>query len=358
MTDVTRRQFIERSTALGIAAGGFLTAGADKASKAPAEGKPARRAPRRTKPLDREEIRHHLTGPIASVHTPFTKDGSIDFKSLARLIDFTIEAGSKTVLLTAGDSHFFCLSEREIADVTKAVCEQAAGRALVVAADRQYSTTRAVEFAEFSRDAGADVVMCLPPDWGASCTPETLAEHYAAVANKMPVMIVTGVFISRGADFGLKAIELAMDRSPNVVAVKDDMVGEFARRLSLLTFGRIAVFAGGTKEHHMNAWPYGCDGYMSTFITFAPQVAHDYWGAIQRKDMEAARRIIKEIDMPLFETIGKLTGGFDAGIHGILEIYGLAERWRRKPYYSLGDAEMDQLKQFLATLKIPRPGSA
>ena len=56
--------------------------------------------------IDRDRVREALTGPIASVHTPFNEDGSIDFDGLRRSIDFDIAAGSRTVLLTAGDSHY------------------------------------------------------------------------------------------------------------------------------------------------------------------------------------------------------------------------------------------------------------
>jgi len=38
------------------------------------------------------------------------------------------------------------------------------------------------------------------------------------------------------------------------------------------------------------------------------------------------------------------------------ELYGLASRWRRKPYYSLSQKEMEGLKAFLGTLKISQPG--
>ncbi len=41
------------------------------------------------------------------------------------------------------------------------------------------------------------------------------------------------------------------------------------------------------------------------------------------------------------------TGGFDAALHGILELYGLAGRWRPGPYHSLTDAEMERLAGFL-----------
>ena len=61
--------------------------------------------------VDRDTVRAALTGPIASVRTPFDREGDIDFSALRRIIDFDIEAGSKAVVLTAGDSHYFALSD-------------------------------------------------------------------------------------------------------------------------------------------------------------------------------------------------------------------------------------------------------
>ena len=81
--------------------------------------------------ISKEKVRACLTGPIASVRTPFNKDGSIDFDGLRNYVDFIIEAGSKTVLLTAGDSHYLCLSDADIADVTRTAVEQTSGRAMV-----------------------------------------------------------------------------------------------------------------------------------------------------------------------------------------------------------------------------------
>ena len=132
--------------------------------------------------MDRTQFRANLTGPVASFRTPFDRDGQVDHAAARNMVDFCIEAGSKTVLLTAGDSHYLCLSDQEIADLTKIVCDHTDGRAMVVAADRYHSTDRAIAFAKYARGVGADMVMCLPPHWGGGCTPQSLAEHYAAVA--------------------------------------------------------------------------------------------------------------------------------------------------------------------------------
>ncbi len=270
-----------------------------------------------------EEIRQALTCPVASVPTLFLRDGSIDFDGLRNFVDFTITGGAKTILLTYGDSLYSLLSEQEIAEYTRVTVEHTAGRALVVAADGIWATPQEVEFARYVRQVGADVLMVLPPDWAGSCTLETLVEHYAAVAEQIPVMVVTNLFARRPMDFGLQVLERLRDDVQGIVAVKDDVTGVFARKMCLLVHEHWAVIAGGQKQNHLNMAPYGCDGYMSTFIKFKPSIAQAYWSAFQSGDGERVREIIKTYDMPYFDFVMQLTGGFDAGIHGALEVYDL-----------------------------------
>lgn len=302
--------------------------------------------------IDYTSARKALTGPVSSIRTPFNRDGGIDFDGLRKAIDFNIEAGSKTMLLTVGDSHYFALSDDEIAEVTRVTAEHTNGRAMVVAADRHYNRYQAVEFAGFCSRIGADVLMLMPPDWAQSCTTETLAAYYAEVARHIPVMIVTNVFIQRGEAFGLKTLELTLNTAENVVAIKDDMGGSFARKMALLVQGRWAVLSGGQKQNHMCIYPYGCAGYLSTFITFKPDIARRYWSAIEAGDISAATTIIRKFDMPFFDLISGMQGGFDAGIHGVLELFGICKRWRRLPYYSLSDVEMDRLAKGLEDIGI------
>src|SRR6185312_14300727 len=124
------------------------------------------------------EIRHALSGPIASISTPFTRDGAIDYRGLRTIIDYAIAAGSRTVLLTYGDSLYSLLTDQEVAEVTKVTVEHTANRAMVVAADRIWWTGKTAEFARYCREIGADMLMVLPPEWFGSCTIDTLVAHY------------------------------------------------------------------------------------------------------------------------------------------------------------------------------------
>ena len=128
------------------------------------------------------------------------------------------------------------------------------------------------------------------------------------------------------------------------------MCGEFARKMSLLVHDRWAVISGGQKQNHLNNHPYGCDGYLSTFLSIKPALAHAYWRAVEGNNLPEARRIIRDYDHPFFELVLNLPGGFNAGIQAILELKKIAQRWRRPPYSSLTDAEMESLANSLKNI--------
>ena len=292
-------------------------------------------------------IREALTGPCPSIRTPFTPDGEIDFEDLRSQIDFVIDAGAKVVILTAGDSLFTVLTDEEVGQLTKAVVEHVSGRAVVVAATGQWWTGRSAEFAQCCKELGADVLMVLPPDWSASTTVETLVAHYAAAAEHMPVMVVTNYLGRRSPAFAIDVIQALYNRVPGIVAVKDDVTGEFARKLCLMTHERWAIISGGKKENHMNMLPYGVDGFFSIHISFKPEIAWRYWQAVQDGSMDVARTVIRDYDIPLFDYVRAVEGGYDAAFHGILEIFGVMKRYRRPPYHTLSDEQMQELSAFL-----------
>ncbi len=302
--------------------------------------------------MNRSEAKEMFSGPIPSIRTPFLEGGEIDFDGLRNVVYSCMSNGARVVMLTAGDSHWACMSDQEIETVTRVVCDQAKGRAAVIAADRYLDTGRATVFAQMLRDMGAATVMTMPPDWGSSCTPQTLAEHYAAVAEVLPVTLVTNVFIPRGLAFGLETVDRALAASNQIVAIKDDMCGAFGQRLCLAHADTVAIFAGGQKINHFSLWSFGAHGYLSTFLTLCPGVAHKYWSAAKQNDRHGALAIIRDIDVPWFDHVMSYQGGFDSAMHGTMELTGLCGRWRRPPYYSLSDAEIERLADFQKRIRV------
>lgn len=289
-----------------------------------------------------------LSGPIPTLRTPYDHHGNIDYNALYTCIDFDLHTKTNVIVLTAGDSHLEAMSDVEIANLTQNVVKHVNKRATVVAADRSFDTKQALAFAKTCRQWGVDMLMVKPPDWAQSTTPETLAQHYAQIAKEIPVMLVTNIFMRKDISFGLETIQRALDLSNQIVAIKDDIGGDFAQQMTIQAHQQCAIWAGGQKKNHHHIAPHGAHGYLSTFLTFKPDIAHQYWHAYQTHNTSEITRIIEDIDKPFFDfIISNFTGGFDAALHGILEIFNLAKRWRPKPYHSLTDAEMDTLKNFL-----------
>ena len=335
----SRRDFIRNSAAgVGAALAGWPSGriyGADGVPQSTAGGCP-------------QDVRAALSGPWPTVRTPFTQSGEIDYASLHTMIDFMIGEGkAKAVVLTWGDSLFSVLTDDEMAQLTKTVTRRVNKRAYVVAATDTWWTGTSVEFAKYCREVGVDMLMALPPDWGHSATVDSLVSYYQTVSQQIPVMMVTNYLNARGITFGLDLVSRLLQEAPHVIALKDDVCGEFIRKASLLAHGRWAMGAGGQKQNHMNMLHYGADGYLSTFITFKPEIAWRYWRAIEAHDLTAAAAVIRDYDMPFFDHIIITEGGFDAAMHGVYELYGLAKRWRRPPYHSLADSQMERLAGFL-----------
>lgn len=362
----SRRNFLRVSTAAaGAAVASGLAAG--RLADAAEQGTPAtvlsdaagqkaiagRRAPgrKRTSAHTRgcpPEIRAALSGPWPSLSTLFTRRGEIDFEAMRRHLDFLIEeAKVRAVVLTWGDSLYSILTDEEIAQVTKAVVKHVDRRVFVVAADNSWWTGKTVEFAEYCVQVGADMLMVMPPDWAHSTTVDTLVAHYRAASEPIPVMLVTNYLGKRGTAFGLELIERLCDEAPGVMALKDDVCGAFIRKVCLLAHERWALSAGGQKQNHMNMYPYGVGGYLSTFISFKPEIAWRYYNATEAGDLDTARAVIRDCDMPFFDYVIASEGSFDAAMHGVLELAGFGKRYRRPPYHSLTDEQMEDLAAFL-----------
>ena len=300
-----------------------------------------------------EGIYTAFTGPLDTIRTPFLQDGSIDYDGVRKTIDGLLAARCGSVILTAGNSHFHCMAEEEITELARVAAEHTAGRAPVVAADYCFDTQRAVAFARTCTGMGVDILMIRPPDWdGTSTTTESLIAHYGAVAAHIPVMLVTNLFAGRGDQPALDTIEAIRESVPNVVAVKDDLGGTFAQRLCLLVRDHWAVFSGGGFLAHLNTLPFGVHGFMTPFMSYQPRIAQAYWTAIQADDLAKATSIYKTIEVPLEAHLRSYPGGRDAALHGLFELSGMTERWRRAPYHSLTDEAMMRLRQFVEGLDI------
>ncbi|MDR5796347.1 MULTISPECIES: dihydrodipicolinate synthase family protein [unclassified Caballeronia] len=129
--------------------------------------------------------------PVAP--TIFDDQGRLDLEGQKRAIDFMIDAGSHGVCILANFSEQFALSDAERDTVQRTVLEHVAGRVPVIVTTTHFSSRICAERSRAAQDAGAAMVMIMPPYHGATIRvgERGIHEFYREVSNAIdiPIMI-------------------------------------------------------------------------------------------------------------------------------------------------------------------------
>ncbi|SPB15386.1 dihydrodipicolinate synthase [Caballeronia novacaledonica] len=129
--------------------------------------------------------------PVAP--TIFDDQGRLDLEGQKRAIDFMIDAGSNGICILANFSEQFALSDAERDAVQRTVLEHVAGRVPVIVTTTHFSSRVCAERSRAAQDAGAAMVMIMPPYHGATIRvgERGIHEFYREVSNAIdiPIMI-------------------------------------------------------------------------------------------------------------------------------------------------------------------------
>lgn len=104
--------------------------------------------------------------PVAP--TVFDDAGRLDLDGQKRAIDFMIDAGSNGICILANFSEQFVLTDDERNAVQSVVLDHVAGRVPVIVTTTHFSTDVCAARSRAAQDAGAAMVMAMPPYHGAT----------------------------------------------------------------------------------------------------------------------------------------------------------------------------------------------
>ena len=129
--------------------------------------------------------------PVAP--TVFDADGRLDLDGQRRCIDFMIDAGANGICILANFSEQFALSDEERTQVMGAVLKHVAGRVPVIVTTTHFSSQICAERSRAAQEAGAVMVMVMPPYHGATIRvgEPAIFEFFQRVSDAVaiPVMI-------------------------------------------------------------------------------------------------------------------------------------------------------------------------
>ena len=134
-----------------------------------------------------------LKGVLPMAPTPFHDNGDLDLEGMRRVLDCMIDQGVDGICILANYSEQFVLSDAERETLLSLSTEHVAGRVPVIATISHFSTRIAAERAKRAAEAGAVMVMMMPPYHGTGLRADEpgMLEHFAAIAEAggLPIMV-------------------------------------------------------------------------------------------------------------------------------------------------------------------------
>ena len=165
-------------------------------------------------------MRRPFTGCGTALVTPFLVDGSLDERGVRRLARRQIDAGIHFLVPCGTTGETPTLTPDERVRVVELVVAETAGRVPVMAGAGGYNTHEVIESARRMAQAGADGILSVTPYYNKP-TPEGLFQHYAAIAEAVPLpIIVYNVPGRTGCNVDVATV-VRLSAIPNIVGVKE-----------------------------------------------------------------------------------------------------------------------------------------
>jgi 4-hydroxy-tetrahydrodipicolinate synthase len=173
-----------------------------------------------------------IRGSLVAIITPMLADGSIDYATYRKLIDWHIEQGTSAIVAvgTTGESPTVTVDEH--VELIRVAVEQCAGRVPVMAGTGANSTAEAIELTRKAKAVGANLSLQVVPYYNKP-NQEGLFQHFKAIAEQggLPIVLynVPGRTV---ADLANDTV-IRLSKVPNIVGIKD-ATGDIARGSDLI----------------------------------------------------------------------------------------------------------------------------
>ena len=232
-----------------------------------------------------------ITGSIPALITPMLEDGSVDYASLRKLIDWHIAEGTDCIGVVGTTGESPTVNVKEHREIIRVSVEQAKGRVPIMAGCGANSTAEAIELAQFAKSVGADCQLQVVPYYNKP-TQEGLYQHFKAIAEAVPDLpiILYNVPGRSVADMQHETV-LRLAQVPGIVGIKE-ATGNIERAQWLIRDlpKEFAVYSGDDPTA-VALMLCGGKGNVSVTANVAPRLMHELCVAAMAGHVQKAMEI-------------------------------------------------------------------
>ncbi len=233
-------------------------------------------------------------GSMVALVTPMHSDGSVDYASLATLVEFHCENGTDAIVSVGTTGESATLEMDEHAQVIKKTVELVNGRMPVIAGTGANATAEAIYLTRAAQAAGADACLLVSPYYNKP-TQEGLYQHHKAIAEAVAIPQILYNVPGRTAVDMLPATVGRLSHIDNIVGIKE-ATGDLQRAQEVLdAIGTRMEMYTGDDATAMECILLGAAGDISVTANVAPRAMHEMCQAARAGD----RALAESLDAPL-----------------------------------------------------------
>lgn len=294
-------------------------------------------------------VRNIFKGLGIALITPFNEDGSVDYPTLSKLVEYQLKNGADFFCILATTGETPCLTAEEKKQIKDTIVSTVHGRVPILMGCGGNNTAAVVDELKNGDFTGIDGVLSICPYYNKP-SQEGLYQHFKAIsaATKLPIVLYnvpgrTGINMTAAT-----TVRLARD-CKNIVAIKEasgnlEQVDEIIKNKpssfdvisgdDALTFPMISCGAVGVISVIGNALPR----------EFSKMIRLEFKG-----EYEAARKIHHRFT-DLFSLL--FVDGNPAGVKCVLSEMGMIKNILRLPLVPTRITTMQRISEILKELKI------
>ncbi len=173
-----------------------------------------------------------IEGSIVALVTPMARDGSVDYQSLAALVEWHVVSGTNAIVAVGTTGESATLSVDEHCKVIRETVRVSAGRVPVIAGTGANSTTEAIELTQAAKEAGANACLLVTPYYNKP-SQRGLIAHHMRIAESVAIPQILYNVPGRTACDMLPDTVVALAKVPNIIGIKE-ATGNLERGRELL----------------------------------------------------------------------------------------------------------------------------
>jgi len=234
---------------------------------------------------------NQITGSIVALATPLHPDGSVDYPSLRKLVDWHVAEGTDCIGVVGTTGESPTVNVEEHCEIIRVSVEQANKRVPIMAGCGANSTAEAIELAKYAAAVGADCQLQVVPYYNKP-TQEGQYQHFKAIAEAtgdLPCVLynVPGRTV---ADM-LHATVMRLAQVPGIVGIKEATANiERAQWLIKEAPKGFAVYSGDDATA-VALMLCGGQGNVSVTANIAPKWMHQLCQAAVAGDVKRAMEL-------------------------------------------------------------------